>query len=84
LARFIDYRGKTPKKVDSGIPLITAKNVRFGYINREPYEYLTESEYESWMTRGFPRVGDILFTTEAPLGMLQLLTFKNALLWLKE
>jgi type I restriction enzyme S subunit len=77
LARFIDYRGKTPKKVDSGIPLITAKNVRFGYINREPYEYLTESEYESWMTRGFPRVGDILFTTEAPLGNVAIIDIQE-------
>lgn len=69
LARFIDYRGKTPSKVKSGIPLITAKNVRFGYISRiEPEEYVTAAEYKSWMTRGFPRVGDMLFTTEAPLG----------------
>jgi type I restriction enzyme S subunit len=68
LARFIDYRGKTPNKVSSGIPLITAKNVRFGYISRDPEEYVTAAEYESWMTRGFPRLGDMLFTTEAPLG----------------
>ena len=68
LARFIDYRGKTPDKVDLGIPLITAKNVRFGYINREPFEYVTEEEYISWMSRGIPKVGDLLFTTEAPLG----------------
>lgn len=56
LARFIDYRGKTPNKVSSGISLITAKNIRFGYISREPEEYVTAAEYESWMTRGFPRV----------------------------
>ncbi|MBD2651895.1 restriction endonuclease subunit S [Synechocystis sp. FACHB-383] len=68
LTKFIDYRGKTPKKIKSGIPLITAKNVRFGFIDREPYEYVSEEEYHSWMTRGFPRLGDLLFTTEAPLG----------------
>ncbi|WP_262072351.1 restriction endonuclease subunit S [Stenotrophomonas sp. Marseille-Q5258] len=68
LAKFIDYRGRTPQKVDAGIPLITAKNVRFGYINREPREYVSVSAYSEWMTRGFPRVGDMLFTTEAPLG----------------
>lgn len=77
LARFIDYRGKTPKKVDSGIPLITAKNVRFGYINREPYEYITDAEYESWMTRGFPKVGDLLFTTEAPLGNIAIIDIQE-------
>lgn len=68
LAKFIDYRGKTPKKIDTGIPLITAKNVRFGYLDEEPREYISEKDYQDWMTRGFPKVGDLLFTTEAPLG----------------
>ncbi|PZV18333.1 MAG: hypothetical protein DCF20_04645 [Pseudanabaena sp.] len=77
LAKFIDYRGRTPTKVDSGIALITAKNVRIGYINREPYEYVTQSEYQSWMTRGFPKVGDILFTTEAPLGNVAIIDIQE-------
>ncbi len=77
LAKFIDYRGKTPMKVDSGIPLITAKNIRFGFINREPYEYITEEEYKKWMTRGFPKIGDLLFTTEAPLGNVAIIDIKE-------
>lgn len=68
LAQFIDYRGKTPNKKEAGIPLITAKNVRKGHISREPQEFISEADYPKWMTRGFPKVGDILFTTEAPLG----------------
>tara|TARA_R110002050_G_scaffold76459_5_gene163247 strand:+ start:25376 stop:27196 length:1821 start_codon:yes stop_codon:yes gene_type:complete len=68
LAKFIDYRGKTPNKLDAGIRLITAKNVKFGFISLEPEEFISEEEYEIWMTRGLPRVGDILFTPEAPLG----------------
>ena len=66
--RFIDYRGKTPEKTTSGIPLITAKNVREGYIDPEPREFIAKDAYDSWMTRGIPEVGDVLFTTEAPLG----------------
>jgi type I restriction enzyme S subunit len=73
LARFIDYRGRTPRKVEVGIPLITAKNVRFGFVSREPREYIAEKDYPAWMTRGFPRVGDLLFTTEAPLGNVALI-----------
>ena len=69
LANFIDYRGKTPTKTASGIPLITAKNVRRGFINREPREFIADTAYDAWMTRGLPRMGDLLFTTEAPLGM---------------
>jgi type I restriction enzyme S subunit len=68
LAKFIDYRGKTPTKLSKGIRLITAKNVKFGYISLDPEEFISDVEYDAWMTRGFPRVGDILFTPEAPLG----------------
>ena len=68
LANFIDYRGRTPVKTTSGVPLITAKNVRQGFINREPREYIAAGAYDGWMIRGFPRTGDLLFTTEAPLG----------------
>jgi type I restriction enzyme S subunit len=77
LAKFIDYRGRTPRKVNSGIPLITAKNVRYGFINREPYEYITDAEYVSWMTRGFPKKNDLLFTTEAPLGNVAIIDIEE-------
>lgn len=68
ISNFIDYRGKTPKKTETGVKLITAKNVKKGIISEEPKEFINESEYASWMTRGIPKKGDILFTTEAPLG----------------
>ena len=71
--KFIDYRGKTHKKTESGIRLITAKNVKMGVLNREPEEYIDTNDYESWMTRGIPQKGDVLFTTEAPLAMVALL-----------
>lgn len=32
--RFIDYRGKTPRKTTCGLRLITAKNVKMGYLQR--------------------------------------------------
>jgi type I restriction enzyme S subunit len=68
ICKFIDYRGKTPKKIASGLPLITAKNIRNGFINREPREFVSEDSYDDWMVRGIPLKGDILITTEAPLG----------------
>ena len=64
---FIDYRGRTPPKTGRGIPLITAKNIRFGNLNREPREFIAQETFETWMTRGFPQLGDLFFTTEAPL-----------------
>ena len=65
---FIDYRGKTPPKTSEGVPLITAKNVRMGYLDREPREFVSKQTYDAWMKRGLPRQGDLFFTTEAPLG----------------
>ena len=36
-------------------------------------EYISEVSYQEWMTRGFPRVSDLLITTEAPLGNVALI-----------
>jgi restriction endonuclease S subunit len=67
MAAIIDYRGKTPQKTASGIPLITAKVVKGGRI-QQPDEFIAESDYEAWMRRGMPKPGDVVITTEAPLG----------------
>lgn len=63
----IDYRGKTPEKTAQGVPLVTAKVVKNGEL-LEPDEFIAEDAYDDWMRRGFPEAGDVLFTTEAPLG----------------
>lgn len=68
LDRVIDYRGISVPKSPSGIPLITARNVKKGWLDLSEKEFIDESAYEQWMKRGTPGPGDILFTTEAPLG----------------
>ena len=68
LCNFIDYRGKTPQKVNSGLPFITAKNIRMHRMVLEPKEYISKEVYDKVMVRGFPKEGDVVFTTEAPLG----------------
>ncbi|MBL8207794.1 MAG: restriction endonuclease subunit S [Blastocatellia bacterium] len=73
LAKIIDYRGKTPNKADHGIPLITAKIIRLGYL-LEPDEFIPPETYAKWMTRGLPAKDDVLFTTEAPLGNVAQIT----------
>ena len=69
---FIDYRGSTTNKISSGIPLITAKNVKKGYIDYTVKDYISEEEYYTRQSRGISRIGDILFTTEAPMGNVAL------------
>ncbi len=63
----IDYRGKTPRKTPSGVPLITAKIVKDGRM-MTPTEFIASEGYDSWMNRGLPEPGDVVMTTEAPLG----------------
>jgi len=66
---YVDYRGKTPPKQESGIFLVTAKNIREGFIDYESsQEYVSEVEYDKIMRRGKPKIGDVIITTEAPLG----------------
>ena len=31
-------------------------------------EFIREEDYDEWMVRGLPEVGDVVLTTEAPLG----------------
>ena len=65
----VDYRGKTPEKVDEGILLVTARNIKDGRIDYDiSREYVKPEEYDQIMHRGRLNIGDLLFTTEAPLG----------------
>lgn len=72
LFQFVDYRGKTPIKSASGVRLITSSNVRRGYLDHTRCEYISIDEYQSRQSRGVSHKGDILFTTEAPLGNVAL------------
>ena len=67
MAAIIDYRGKSPNKTSFGVPLVTAKIVKGGRIEA-PDEFISEADFDRWMRRGMPEQGDIVMTTEAPLG----------------
>lgn len=69
LADYVDYRGKTPKKVESGVLLVTAKNIKQGYLDYSTsQEFIEPSDFEDVMRRGKVELNDVLITTEAPLG----------------
>ena len=71
LESIVDYRGKTPEKVDDGIFLVTARNIKNGMIDYSiSSEYVKAEDYDEIMRRGIPQIGDVLFTTEAPLGQV--------------
>lgn len=66
----LDYRGKTPKKSKTGIPTLSAKSVKNNFIDYDEVYYISRDEYNRFMSKGFPRIGDILMTMEAPLGLV--------------
>lgn len=75
LTRFIepvvDYRGRTPTKVEEGVFLVTARNIRNGKIDYEAsQEFVDPDSAASLLARGAPEIGDVLFTMEAPLGQV--------------
>ena len=65
----VDYRGKTPEKQDEGTLLVTARNIKDGEIDYSiSKEYVRTEDFDEIMHRGKVEIGDVLFTTEAPLG----------------
>lgn len=74
VANYVDYRGKTPNKTESGRFLVTARNIKSGKIDyKASQEYISEDEYQVVMRRGLPKIGDVLITTEAPLGSVAMI-----------
>jgi len=72
LSTDIDYRGKTPPESDSGIPTISAANVKDGRVVLNGDSFVSRETYQEWLTRGKPQSGDVLITTEAPVGEVAL------------
>lgn len=72
LYNFVDYRCKTPTKTSEGVFLITASNIKQGFMDYTRKEYISSEEYEGRKGRGVTKRGDLLFTTEAPMGNVAL------------
>ena len=70
----IDFRGRTPKKLgldwsDNGYLALSALNVKHGYIDPNiDAHYGNQELYDKWMSGKELRKGQVLFTTEAPMG----------------
>lgn len=75
LAKIIDYRGKTPKKLggdwsESGYRALSALQIKTtGLQNLDECHYVDENIYRKWMKEEVKR-GDILMTSEAPAGQV--------------
>ena len=74
IRQFMDFRGRTPLKLGmewggGDIRALSANNVQMGYIDFKKDAHLgSDALYRMWMNKGDCEKGDVLFTTEAPLG----------------
>jgi type I restriction enzyme S subunit len=68
LEALLDYRGKSPPKSEKGVPVLSAKVVKTTGLMRPIEQKIAIDYYPKWMVRGLPRVGDVVMTTEAPMG----------------
>lgn len=74
ISRVIDFRGRTPKKLgmdwsQDGFLALSALNVKDGYIDPSiDAHYGDEDLYNAWMAGNELHKGQVLFTTEAPMG----------------
>ena len=72
--KILDYRGRTPKKLglnwsDTGYLALSALNVKNGYIDfNTDANYGNQELYDRWMGDKHLHKGQVVFTTEAPMG----------------
>jgi type I restriction enzyme S subunit len=76
----VDYRGKTPPEATRGIPVISAANVKDGRIVIEKPRFVSDDTYANWLKRGRPAGGDLIVTTEAPVGEVALYPYDGTYL----
>lgn len=74
IEKITDFRGRTPKKLgmdwsEEGYLALSALNVKDGYIDfTQDVHYGDQELYDKWMTGNELHEGQVLFTTEAPMG----------------
>ncbi|WP_290627734.1 restriction endonuclease subunit S [Lactobacillus sp.] len=74
IEKIIDFRGKTPKKLKStwstkGHIALSALNVKQGYVDKNASVHFGNDDlYKIWMTGNELYQGQVLLTTEAPVG----------------
>lgn len=78
LSELIDHRGKTPKKLGGGWSLtghrvVSALNLKDHRVDENDHHYVNDELYKRWMKVPLRR-GDVLLTSEAPLGQVAYLS----------
>lgn len=69
LTQRITYGFTSPMShIETGIPILTAKNIRDGYIDFENVHYAARHEFDALTAKSKPNAGDILITKDGSIG----------------
>lgn len=58
-----------PEYLKEGIPLISAREIRTGYINFDDAPKISQNDYDKLTDKGKPKKGDILFSKTGTIGL---------------
>lgn len=62
-SKITDGDHKTPPRIDAGFPLLSAKNVRDGYLDTSITDFIAEEHYIKSRERCLPECGDLLIVS---------------------
>lgn len=66
--RITDGEHITPRRTEEGVYLLSARNIRNGYISLTKVDYIPEDEYQRIIKRCNPQSGDILISCSGSIG----------------
>ncbi|HVY24412.1 MAG TPA: restriction endonuclease subunit S [Steroidobacteraceae bacterium] len=74
----VDCKNRTPTMVEGGEYIVVrTTNIRHGRFNPKGSFTTNRQNFEIWTQRGAPRLGDVFFTREAPVGEACLVPDQN-------
>lgn len=71
--RITDGEHLTPKRCTSGFKLLSARNVRDGYVDYSNVDYVDQQEFERIAKRCRPQQGDVLISCSGSVGRVALI-----------
>ena len=75
--KVVDGPHSTPKYISSGIPFVTVRNITSGEIEFSNLKYISEADYDEFMRRGKPELGDILYSKDGSIGHTAIVETEN-------
>ena len=75
--RVTDGEHKTPRRTQSGVPLLSARNIRDGWIDFDNTDFVDEEEFALLSRRIEPREGDVLISCSGSIGRVARVTDRS-------